>query len=83
MAKPEGYRKAQRLFNIASKFNLPIVTFIDTPGAFPGVEAEDRGTIRSYCNINKKIFVLDLQFFHLLLGKVVQVVQLQWVWVIR
>ena len=40
MAKPEGYRKAQRLFNIASKFNLPIVTFIDTPGAFPGVEAK-------------------------------------------
>ena len=34
--QPEGYRKAQRLFNIASKFNLPIVSFIDTPGAFPG-----------------------------------------------
>ena len=45
MAKPEGYRKAQRLFNIASKFNLPIVTFIDTPGAFPGVEAEDLSLI--------------------------------------
>ena len=43
MAKPEGYRKAQRLFQIASKFNLPIVSFIDTPGDFPGVEAEDRG----------------------------------------
>ena len=41
MAKPEGYRKAQRLFKIASKFNLPIVTFIDTPGAFPErLEAE-------------------------------------------
>ena len=43
MAKPEGYRKAQRLFNLASKFKIPVVTFIDTPGAFPGVEAEDRG----------------------------------------
>ncbi len=43
MAKPEGYRKAQRLFKIAHKFSLPIITFIDTPGAFPGVEAEDRG----------------------------------------
>ena len=43
MAKPEGYRKAQRLLKIADKFNLPVVTFIDTPGAFPGVEAEDRG----------------------------------------
>ena len=36
MAKPEGYRKAQRLFNLASKFKIPVVTFIDTPGAFPG-----------------------------------------------
>ena len=45
MAKPEGYRKAQRLFQIASKFNLPIVSFIDTPGAFPGVEAEDLSLI--------------------------------------
>ncbi|MBF91894.1 MAG: acetyl-CoA carboxylase carboxyl transferase subunit alpha [Rickettsiales bacterium] len=43
MAKPEGYRKAQRLFKIAHKFSLPVITFIDTPGAFPGVEAEDRG----------------------------------------
>ena len=43
MAKPEGYRKAQRLFKIAHKFTLPVITFIDTPGAFPGVEAEDRG----------------------------------------
>ena len=43
MAKPEGYRKAQRLLKIADKFNIPVVTFIDTPGAFPGVEAEDRG----------------------------------------
>ncbi len=43
MAKPEGYRKAQRLLKIADKFKIPVVTFIDTPGAFPGVEAEDRG----------------------------------------
>ncbi len=43
MAKPEGYRKAQRLFKMADKFNLPVITFIDTPGAFPGVEAENRG----------------------------------------
>jgi acetyl-CoA carboxylase carboxyl transferase subunit alpha len=43
MAKPEGYRKALRLMRIAEKFNIPIVTFIDTPGAFPGLEAEERG----------------------------------------
>lgn len=43
MANPEGYRKALRLFKLAEKFNRPIVTFIDTPGAFPGLEAEERG----------------------------------------
>ncbi|MBT5978179.1 MAG: acetyl-CoA carboxylase carboxyltransferase subunit alpha [Flavobacteriales bacterium] len=43
MANPEGYRKALRLFKMAEKFNKPIVCFIDTPGAFPGLEAEERG----------------------------------------
>jgi len=43
MAKPEGYRKAQRLMNMAAHFGLPIVTLIDTAGAFPGVDAEARG----------------------------------------
>jgi acetyl-CoA carboxylase carboxyl transferase subunit alpha len=47
MAKPEGYRKAQRLMNIANKFNLPIITFVDTAGAFPGKEAEERGQSES------------------------------------
>ena len=42
MANPEGYRKALRLMKSAEKFNIPIVTFIDTPGAFPGLEAEER-----------------------------------------
>ena len=43
MANPEGYRKALRLMNKAEKFNIPIVTLIDTPGAYPGLEAEERG----------------------------------------
>ena len=43
MANPEGYRKALRLMKMAEKFNRPIVTFIDTPGAYPGLEAEERG----------------------------------------
>ena len=43
MPKPEGYRKAQRLMRMAEKFSLPIVTFIDTPGAYPGIGAEERG----------------------------------------
>ena len=43
MANPEGYRKALRLMRLAEKFNIPIVTMIDTPGAYPGIEAEERG----------------------------------------
>ena len=43
MANPEGYRKALRLMKSADKFNIPIVTLVDTPGAFPGLEAEERG----------------------------------------
>ena len=43
MPKPEGYRKAQRVMKLAEKFGLPIVTLIDTPGAYPGIDAEERG----------------------------------------
>ncbi len=43
MPRPEGYRKALRLFRLAEKFQLPIITFIDTPGAYPGIGAEERG----------------------------------------
>ncbi|NQY08235.1 MAG: acetyl-CoA carboxylase carboxyltransferase subunit alpha [Flavobacteriales bacterium] len=43
MANPEGYRKALRLMKLAEKFNIPVISLIDTPGAFPGVEAEERG----------------------------------------
>ena len=50
MAKPEGYRKAQRLMKIAEKFKIPIVTFVDTAGAFPGKEAEERGQSESIAN---------------------------------
>ena len=43
MMRPEGYRKTIRLMNLADKFNIPIISFIDTPGAYPGVGAEERG----------------------------------------
>ena len=43
MAKPEGYRKAQRIMEMAEKFRLPVLTFVDTAGAYPGVDAEERG----------------------------------------
>ena len=65
MAKPEGYRKAQRLFKIANKFGLPVITFIDTPGAFPGVEAEDRGQSEAIAtsikdSLNLVVLVLNI-----------------------
>ena len=43
MANPEGYRKALRLMKMAEKYNIPVVTLVDTPGAYPGLEAEERG----------------------------------------
>jgi len=43
MAHPEGYRKAQRIMHLAAKFNIPIISFLDTPGAYPGIGAEERG----------------------------------------
>ena len=43
MANPEGYRKALRLMKMAEKFRIPVVTLLDTPGAYPGLEAEERG----------------------------------------
>lgn len=50
MPKPEGYRKALRLMRLAEKFNLPIITFIDTPGAYPGIGAEERGQSEAIAN---------------------------------
>ena len=50
MANPEGYRKALRLMKLAEKFNKPIVTLIDTPGAYPGLEAEERGQAQAIAN---------------------------------
>ena len=58
MAKPEGYRKAQRAMIIAEKFNLPIITFVDTAGAFPGKDAEERGqseSIASSISVSLKV----------------------------
>jgi acetyl-CoA carboxylase carboxyl transferase subunit alpha len=47
MPRPEGYRKALRLFRLAEKFKLPVLCFIDTPGAFPGLESEERGVAQA------------------------------------
>ena len=43
MARPEGYRKARRLMRLAERFGLPVLTFVDTAGAYPGIDAEARG----------------------------------------
>lgn len=56
MSKPEGYRKALRLMSMAERFGLPIVTFIDTPGAYPGIGAEERGQSEA---IGKNIMVMS------------------------
>jgi acetyl-CoA carboxylase carboxyl transferase subunit alpha len=56
MAQPEGYRKALRLMRLAEKFNKPIITFIDTPGAYPGLEAEERGQAEA---IAKNLFEMS------------------------
>jgi acetyl-CoA carboxylase carboxyl transferase subunit alpha len=59
MAKPEGYRKAIRLMRLADKFGLPVVTLVDTPGAFPGVQAEERGQAEAIARSTEEC--LDLQ----------------------
>ena len=55
MPRPEGYRKAERLMLLAEKFNLPILSFIDTPGAYPGIGAEERGQSEA---IGRNLFVM-------------------------
>lgn len=50
MAKPEGFRKALRVMKLAERFNMPIITFIDTPGAYPGIDAEERGQSEAIAN---------------------------------
>ncbi len=55
MPKPEGYRKALRLMRLAEKFNIPIMTFVDTPGAYPGIDAEERGQSEA---IGKNLLVM-------------------------
>jgi acetyl-CoA carboxylase carboxyl transferase subunit alpha len=60
MANPEGYRKALRLMKLAEKFNKPIVTLIDTPGAFPGIEAEERGQGEAIARNLKEMFMLKV-----------------------
>lgn len=69
MANPEGYRKALRLMKLAEKFNKPIVTFIDTPGAFPGLEAEERGQAEAIARNLREMFMLKVPIICIIIGE--------------
>lgn len=69
MANPEGYRKALRLMKTAEKFNKPIITFIDTPGAFPGLEAEERGQGEAIARNLKEMFMLKVPIICIVIGE--------------
>lgn len=69
MPNPEGYRKALRLMKLAEKFNKPIVTFIDTPGAYPGLEAEERGQGEAIARNLKEMFMLKVPVVCIVIGE--------------
>ena len=69
MAQPDGYRKALRLMKMAEKFNKPIVTLIDTPGAFPGLEAEERGQGEAIARNLKEMFMLKVPVVCIVIGE--------------
>lgn len=69
MPKPEGYRKALRLMRLAEKFSIPLITFIDTPGAYPGIDAEERGQSEA---IGKNLYVmagLKIPIIYIVIGE--------------
>ncbi len=69
MPHPEGYRKALRLMQLAEKFNLPIITFIDTPGAYPGIEAENRGQSEAIAYNLKEMSTLKVPIICVVIGE--------------
>ena len=69
MPKPEGYRKAQRLMKLAEKFNLPVITFIDTPGAYPGLGAEERGQSEAIARSLFKMSKLSVPIISVVIGE--------------
>ncbi|RZK31007.1 MAG: acetyl-CoA carboxylase carboxyltransferase subunit alpha, partial [Hymenobacter sp.] len=69
MPNPEGYRKALRLMKLAEKFGKPIITLIDTPGAFPGLEAEERGQGEAIARNLKEMFMLKVPVICVIIGE--------------
>lgn len=69
MARPEGYRKAQRLMKLADKFNLPVISFIDTSGAYPGLEAEERGAAEAIAKSIETCLSIKVPFISIIIGE--------------
>ena len=69
MAKPEGYRKAIRLMRLADRFGVPVVTLVDTPGAFPGVEAEERGQAEAIARSTEECLALGVPMIAVIVGE--------------
>lgn len=69
MAKPEGYRKAIRLMEMAARFALPIVTLVDTPGAYPGIDAEERGQSEAIADSIMRMFNLPVPVITVVIGE--------------
>ena len=69
MAKPEGYRKAIRLMQLADRFGLPVVTLVDTPGAFPGVQAEERGQAEAIARSTEECLALSVPLVAVIVGE--------------
>ncbi len=68
-AHPEGYRKALRIMKMGAKFGIPIVTFVDTPGAYPGMKAEERGQAEAIARNIKEISVLPVPILTIIIGE--------------
>lgn len=69
MTKPEGYRKAMRLMELADRFKMPVLTFIDTPGAYPGIEAEERGQSQAIAESILLMFKLRVPVLSIVIGE--------------
>ena len=69
MAKPEGYRKAIRLMQLADRFGLPVITLVDTPGAFPGVQAEERGQAEAIARSTEQCLALKVPLIAAIVGE--------------
>jgi len=69
MARPEGYRKAIRLMDMASKFGLPVITLVDTPGAYPGKGAEERGQSEAIARSTQKCLEIGVPLISVIIGE--------------